>query len=451
MHVHPVGRFLLVFVMLPRTSPATDGCEELHQAVSRGDVTAMQRCLSNDVDINCKGTYGRTPLLEAVRKANLGKGHMEMVQLLLEEGADVNCRDDWGRTALSKALEDCDLRTAQQLLTESRQPPSFNVNDHKGVSPLHHAASCGNLGMVSLLVRWGARTDAADSSGRLALHYAAGSNNPKLVGWLAHENPDALQRPDIRGNTPLHHTLSDMFKRRSAHSVLLSIDTLVQLGGDINARNGAGSTVLHLAVLFASQVDSSGQVQFARLVRQLLDRGANPELRGNGGKTAFGAAAGAGLDRIQEVLLAGEYDFSAEVEELQRAAQMRKSARRRELTRRLFRGGLATSIPLSYLGASVYLREQRFRGSPSDNLIARPNTALSCMCLGMTGCALVAEYFADDWIERVAVLGWGLLGAAGGTVAGIVVSRDTRDNPFLYYCAPMYFSIAVPLIYFTAK
>lgn len=415
----------------------------LHVAAERDSCELAAFLIDHGADVNCKGSYGRTPLMMAVRK-----GNTKMVSLLLARGADVNSRDDDGQTALSMALKNCDYKTAQLLLQVF---PTVDVNDNDGVTPLHHAASCGNFGLVRWLVARGARTDAPDSSGRFALHYAAGSNNPKLVSWLAHENPDALQRPDIRGNTPLHHTLSDMYWWHPPDDVLLSIDTLVHLGADINARNGAGSTVLHLAVLYVSQVDSSRQVHIAKLVRQLLERGANPALRGNGGKTAFGAAAGAGLDRIQEILLTSGYDFSAEVEELQRHAQMRERARRRELTRRLFRGGLATSIPLSYLGASVYLRERRFRGSPSDNLIARPNTALSFMCLGMTGTALVAEYFADDPLERVAVLFWGLVGAAGGTVAGIVVSRGTRDNPFLYYCAPVYFSIAVPLIYFTAK
>ena len=67
----------------------------LLEECERGDVDAVNQCISDGQDVNMKDTDGRSSLLVAAMK-----GHKAIVEILLAKGADVNAGDVDGSTPL---------------------------------------------------------------------------------------------------------------------------------------------------------------------------------------------------------------------------------------------------------------------------------------------------------------------------------------------------------------
>ena len=70
----------------------------LLEECERGDVDAVNQCISDGQDVNMKDTDGRSSLLVAAMK-----GHKAIVEILLAKGADVNAGDVDGSTPLDGA------------------------------------------------------------------------------------------------------------------------------------------------------------------------------------------------------------------------------------------------------------------------------------------------------------------------------------------------------------
>ena len=64
----------------------------------RGDVDAVNQCISDGQDVNMKDKDGRSSLLVAAME-----GHKTIVEILLAKGADVNAGDEGGGTPLDGA------------------------------------------------------------------------------------------------------------------------------------------------------------------------------------------------------------------------------------------------------------------------------------------------------------------------------------------------------------
>ena len=64
----------------------------------RGDVDAVNQCISDGQDVNMKDKDGRSSLLVAAMES-----HKTIVEILLAKGADVNASDAGGGTPLDAA------------------------------------------------------------------------------------------------------------------------------------------------------------------------------------------------------------------------------------------------------------------------------------------------------------------------------------------------------------
>ena len=99
---------------------------DIFEAVKNDDLTAVQKCINNGVDVNATDEYGDTPLHIAVfygyigicelllkNKANVNAinkkgstplhiaelyGYIGICELLLDNGANVNITNEWGDT-----------------------------------------------------------------------------------------------------------------------------------------------------------------------------------------------------------------------------------------------------------------------------------------------------------------------------------------------------------------
>jgi uncharacterized protein len=112
-----------------------------------------------------------------------------------------------------------------------------------------------------------------DPAKRVALHYAALSNDAVEVGRLlkAGENVNAA---DIQGFTPLHLAAQT--------GAVEAARALIDGGADVNARNLWGNGPLFVAVF-----NSQGRGDMISLLRQ---RGADPSAPNKSGQTPVGLA-----------------------------------------------------------------------------------------------------------------------------------------------------------------
>ena len=213
-------------------------------ACASGDVDAVRTLLAAEPGLARAArtpASGWTGLHEAAKR-----GHERIAALLLEQGADPNAREAGDNTSpLHWAAASAHIGIVRALLDAG--------GDVHGLGDVHELDVIGwaaffrppgetsfelsqsKLEVISLLVERGAQHHifSAMSVGDLA-----------LVRAVVEENPEALDRRLSRFErrlTPLHVALE-----RQRHDIL---DLLVELGADLEAKDGGGRTALEAAML----------------------------------------------------------------------------------------------------------------------------------------------------------------------------------------------------------
>jgi ankyrin repeat protein len=90
----------------------------LHKLAQNGTIASLRSLLEsgNDINVNIKDSYGRTPLHTAA-----SSGYVTIVEELIHRKADINCEDANGNTPLRVALEKEQQDIVQLLLQHSAQ------------------------------------------------------------------------------------------------------------------------------------------------------------------------------------------------------------------------------------------------------------------------------------------------------------------------------------------
>lgn len=209
----------------------------------------------------------------------------DCIPLLLAAGADAGAVDGKGRTAAELCAEaaDEDAEEAMSLLEGSSAEQlmqyaleqdnvamvrlmhrrgidiSLKLNDNQD-TPLHGASS---VEMVQFLIDAGADVNAENGKGQAPLSHAV---DPEVVSMLLSHGAN-VNDEDAFHNTPLNHFVC----RRSFELV----EKLQEAGAELNPQNAMPP--LHVAC-------ARGHVA---MVKYLLDRGADPQLKSYQGKTAL--------------------------------------------------------------------------------------------------------------------------------------------------------------------
>ena len=151
----------------------------------------------------------------------------------------------------------------------------FDVNrrDEKQYTPLHHAASQGNIEAINILIRNGAQKDAVDAYGGTALDMAAANGQvPTLVSLMRNHGMDPNS---MRGLfAPLH------LAALGGHTE--AIHALIREGANVNLVSTSGWNALHCA----AQRDN---VQ--ALISLIKDYGLDPQAKTTRDRTPFNMAS----------------------------------------------------------------------------------------------------------------------------------------------------------------
>ena len=245
---------------------------KLYRIVKNGDVNGLQTFLTTSdqwqVDLNDENMSTHlTPLMVACTRPS---SNLKMIDLLIENGAVVDYQtDDRGYSALMKAVEVGNVEAVKCLIKHGAQV-DLKDND-MGKSALEVGCKKGNVEVVKVLlevegVEGLSSGDMRHSISHLhsAFESAVAFNRTKLVKLFL----ESGKVTDIPGGA----LFSAIDYQRSEMAQLL-----LNHGGQLNLQNGREKSALILAA-------SHGDVE---VVKKLLERGIDVNLKGEGGSTAL--------------------------------------------------------------------------------------------------------------------------------------------------------------------
>ena len=294
------------------TKVAGAGGTPLHQAVAGGHKEILSLLLNEGCPINIVGSALHCA-------AQFGQTHM--IEMLAERGLYVNIGDDKGWTPLHYAATCGQLESVRTLLRLGGRESMTKVAGICG-TPLHRAVAIGHKDIVSLLLNEGCPINVVDSKGRSVLHIAAQVGQIDMIEMLAEQGLNVNIGGD-KGWTPLHyaaacgqleslHTLLRLGGRKSMTKVVVNAGTplhqavggghkdivslLLNEGCPINVVDSKGRSVLHIA----AQV---GQID---MIEMLTEQGLNVNIGGDKGWTPLHYAAACGqLESLHTLLRLG--------------------------------------------------------------------------------------------------------------------------------------------------
>jgi len=320
-----VGLCLAPGKALQSAAPQSD---DVYAAVRANDLARLRTLVASPADANARDEQGDAPLLYAA-----AVGSLEATKLLLDKGADVNAQNAFGTTALMIAAVDI---AKVRLLVE--RGANVNLASKQGRTPLFIAAmSDQSAEIVRYLVAKGADLRARDAFGNTFLTAAAVGNDLSTIRIALDAGVD-VNAVGATTLTPL--LLSAGYGNVAATKLLLSkgakvnavtetsllfpgedpksgpvalhnftpllmamplasrevVQTLLEAGADVNAKDSRNMTPLMLAV--------ATNHQNPVVIRMLLDHGANVDVQSNAGETAadwarkVGAPAGLQLLKV---------------------------------------------------------------------------------------------------------------------------------------------------------
>ena len=273
-----------------------EGLSYLHRAAQHNPEPAVAALLiDRGLDVNQPTARGETPLHLA-----LGNDEPSVAAALIARGADVN-----GGAALHNPLwlaltrNPVDVRLIR-LLLETGADPNPNV-PARNTSPLIHVMRWDEPArseVVGLLLERGAKVNARDSVRFTALHHAMGpesqaGENSQVVKLLLDAGAD-VNAQNHRGETPLHLAL-----QRADVGV---VQLMREAGPDVGLQHPDGGSLLHLT-------GRNDAEETEALVELLLDAGADPDARDQGGNTLLNLSVH--NPRVVELLLDGGADADA--------------------------------------------------------------------------------------------------------------------------------------------
>jgi len=161
--------------------------EALLKAAAGGDVATARTLLDSGGNVNLTGPLEFTLLHAAARM-----GHTEVVELLLDRGADVHAKTFWGGKPLTLAVIAGHADVVEALIAGGADVHG-PVDDVKGLTALHYAATKGRMDVMAILVSHGADVNAKSKSGPKGgtpVMEAAFSVQPEALQFLIDHGAD---------------------------------------------------------------------------------------------------------------------------------------------------------------------------------------------------------------------------------------------------------------------
>lgn len=210
----------------------------LYQAIKEENLKLINLFLSQeDININQKNSSGETILMEACLK---GFKNLNVIKALINQGADVNLRDNNSFTIIEKLIE---------LILHYKNQKEID-------SHLLERTSCENnyFELLKYLLRnTKVNLNNFNSNAKPIFFDAITYYNFELFSLLKDNGIDINQK-DLNHNNAISYLIdnADTSTIQKQKFYLKAMQSLINLGIDINAKNNTGSTVVHQAILNGS-------------------------------------------------------------------------------------------------------------------------------------------------------------------------------------------------------
>jgi uncharacterized protein len=255
------------------------GNTALHFTAEAGRVDMCRLLIAASINtLSVRDVAGRQPILSAV-------GHLNVLKLLHEDyGADLSTCDNAGNCLLHYTAEKPDRLPALEYLLSCGL--NANTAAHDKHTPIHLAASKGNVAAVQLLLDHGADPALENEQGNNALYEAIRFGHASVVQMLL---STGLATAGSNSSAMPLLQVAALFRQAAVAQVLL------EGGADVNATTADGTTALHTAAAKGS----------ATVVAVLLQYGASVTGVNGRGVTPLFMAAGTSVQCLQLLLDAG--------------------------------------------------------------------------------------------------------------------------------------------------
>jgi len=203
------------------------------------------------------------------------RGDNQIVEALLNAGADVNAQDGYGNTALLLFLDASDRRRQRKvedypvLVATLLRGKNINVNaqNKKGETALMRAVRLGNVESVKLLLAAGANPNTADKVGDTAYTLAYENDNREIAKLLTAAAAQPKTQAVLNAFLPAAILKKDVAK----------VKELLDQGADPNYQYPIG---LDHPTITTTVLMTAAKVGVAAIVQMLVDKGANPNVKG---------------------------------------------------------------------------------------------------------------------------------------------------------------------------
>jgi ankyrin repeat protein len=264
------------------------GSTPLMYSAAFGSLESMQALLDAKADVNAKNAFDATALM-------WGAGDLKKVRLLLDKGADVNARSKPGRSAMLIACTQSGTSEIVKLFLQ--KGADFSTPDSRGITPLLAATLANDTETITLLLSRGADVKAASVFGDSLMNSAA-LGNTAVIKMLLAKGADvhAVSVPQVNvvKNGPIGLGSFTALLLASPYGGMESAKLLIEAGSNVNAKDVRGMTPLMLAIA-TDRPDP-------KVIRLLLDKGADPKIKDNNGESAIDWATKFGYGPVMKEL-----------------------------------------------------------------------------------------------------------------------------------------------------
>ena len=228
--------------------PAYNGNTVLHLSVHHGLSKIVRLLLEEGCDPNTENNDGVMPM----QMASLDWS--DIIVDLLKHAAKSDVYDEAGWTIWHVATA-CKIEKIVDALLENCKE-FVNIKSKSGATPLHLAAFFNAVEIATKLIEKGAEVDSLDANMETPLFYAAAGNSctaAKLLLDLEDTKPSPRRKKRVQSNNPSKRTnTKGLHGRTPLHVAAISnavrvARTLIDYGGDMNARDTSNMTPLHYA------------------------------------------------------------------------------------------------------------------------------------------------------------------------------------------------------------